>query len=70
MFFLEIKSKYSSDIVEPLRYFASQVISLQIDQCLSSDVLKKINIVDYSHLRMHTKTLSTKCNSTRRHSST
>ena len=44
--------KNSKDIVEPLRYFASQVVCLRIDKCLLSDVLNQINIIDYSYVRM------------------
>jgi len=42
--------KNSNDVVETLRYFASQVVCLRIDQCFSSDVLNKINIIDYSYV--------------------
>ena len=44
--------KNSKDIVEPLHYFASQVVCLRIDQCFSSDVLNQINIIDYSYVRI------------------
>ncbi len=44
--------KNTNDVVETLRYFASQVICLRIDQCFSSDVLNKINIIDYSYVRI------------------
>ena len=44
--------KKPRDDVEPLYHFASQVVYLQIDRCRSLDVLKKINLVDYSHLHI------------------
>lgn len=44
--------KNSKDIVEPLRYFASQIVCLRINQCFSSDVLNQINIIQFSSVRM------------------
>ena len=44
--------KKSRDDIEPLRYFTSQVVHLQIDRCRSFDVLNKINLLDYSHLHI------------------
>ena len=41
-----------SDIIEPLRHFASQVVTLRIDQHFLSNVLNKIHITDYSYVRI------------------
>ncbi|CAF1201836.1 unnamed protein product [Adineta steineri] len=44
--------KNSNSIVESLRYFASQVVFLHVDESIPLDVVKEINIVNCSHLRI------------------